>query len=71
MKSTLRERKAMANRFKRLRKKLCLSQDAFGRLIGRSRIPIVKIENGHTYPQYTTLQRFSALESKHNGSTHV
>lgn len=71
MKSTARERKAMGNRFKRLRKKLLLSQEDFGKLIGRARIPIVKIENGHTYPQYTTLQRFAALENKHSGSSHV
>lgn len=66
MKSTLRERKAMGKRFFNLRRKLCLSQEAFGTLIGRARIVITKIENGRTYPQYTTVQRFIALESKHN-----
>lgn len=69
MKSTLRERKAMGKRFFKLRRKLCLSQEAFGILIGRARIVITKIENGRTYPQYTTLQRFSSLESKHSVTT--
>lgn len=71
MKTTAYERRVMGKRFKRLRRKLCLSQEAFGKLIGRSRVPITKIESALTYPQYTTLQRFMALEAKHSGTNGV
>ena len=66
MKSTARERKAMAKRFYRLRRKLHLSQEAFAALIGRKRVAIANIELAKKYPQYETLRRFEVFESTHD-----
>ena len=66
MKSTARERKAVGKRFYRLRRRLHLSQEQFGELIGRKRVAIANIELAKKYPQYETLRRFEVLESQHN-----
>jgi DNA-binding XRE family transcriptional regulator len=57
---------AIAKRFKRLRKKVLLTQAQLGIFIGLSRQSVSRIESCRAFPHFTTLNRFSEFESRHN-----
>jgi DNA-binding XRE family transcriptional regulator len=56
----------IAARFKGLRKRTSLSQARLGEIIGICRQAVNEIENSHVWPHYTTLDKFSDFEEKHN-----
>jgi len=57
---------AIAKRFQTLREKGLLTQSDLGDALGICRQSVNAIENRHVWPHFTTLERFSDLEAKHN-----
>lgn len=58
---------AIAKRFKALRRKARMTQATLGHIIDICRQSVNEIENRRVYPHYTTIDRFSDLEAKHEG----
>jgi len=62
---------AIAKRFKVLRRKARITQATLGHVIGISRQAVNEIENRRVYPHYTTIDRFSDLEKRHENGRHI
>lgn len=60
------EQKAVAQRFRALRRRAMLRQCDLARLIELHRRSIIRIERGLTMPRARTLRRFAALEFAHS-----
>ena len=55
----------IAKRFKALRGKSHMTQERLGDVIGICRQSVNEIENRRVYPHYTTIDRFTELEKRH------
>jgi DNA-binding XRE family transcriptional regulator len=56
---------SIVKRFKALRRKARMTQATLGDIIGICRQAVNEIENCRVYPHYTTIDRFSDLEARH------
>ena len=59
------EKSVIAGRFRRLRRRIPITQSELGRYIGLCRVSISRIECGFAVPRPSTLRRFLAFESRH------
>ncbi len=55
-----------AEKVKRVRGVLKLSQEKFAILLGVSFATVNRLENGHAVPSYATMEKFAALCKEHN-----
>jgi len=62
---------AIAKRFMALRRKSRMTQEQLGEIIGICRQSVNEIENRRVYPHYTTIDRFAALESRHEQARRI
>src|SRR5271169_6341518 len=62
---------AIAKRFKALRRKGRMTQATLGGIIGICRQAVNEIENRRVYPHYTTIDRFSDLEERHESGRRI
>jgi DNA-binding XRE family transcriptional regulator len=62
---------AIAKRFKALRRKARMTQAQLGDIIEICRQAVNEIENRRVYPHYTTIDRFSVLEARHEQAARI
>ena len=62
---------AIARRFKALRRKSGMTQALLGNTIHICRQSINEIENRRVYPHYTTIDRFTDLEKRHEEARRI
>jgi DNA-binding XRE family transcriptional regulator len=56
---------AVAERFKALRRRARITQAQLGDILGICRQSVNEIENSRVMPQYSTLDKFTQLEARH------